>query len=281
MKYALVVLFAMMSSGCAMWPKQGQGGWGENFLRHHDGNESTWYTQNYDNLKRDLEHLRLRLEIMRARGIEQCMPARLKLAKLMATRITRQLTANMYAQSEHDLGVFYHQINLLQVHFDDVQKHTGCGDSVSAAAMDVDIRSSIQNLLNSDNQFAFADDNLTPKYQQRIKQAAELLLSFDNTSILLIGHTDQVGEPQTNQDLGLARATKVKNALLEHGLNATNFTIVSQGESQPYSKGDSLAQRLSNRRVEAVVLSLGDSHDFSNPVVPLSHWTTHLQSGQE
>ena len=116
MKYVLVMLFAIMGSGCSSFPKHGKGGWGENFLRHHDGNESIWYTQSYDNLKRDHEHLRLRLEVMRSQGIEYCMPAKLKLAQLMSSRITRQLIANLYAQTEHDLGIFYHPCPLSNIH---------------------------------------------------------------------------------------------------------------------------------------------------------------------
>lgn len=262
MKMLILALSLLTLSGCAIWPKQGQGGWGENFLRHQDGNESIWYTESYSNLKRDLEHLRLRLEIMRAQGIAQCMPARLKLATLMASRITRQLTGNMLAQTEHDLGVFYHQVNLLQRHFDEIQQATECGQvlrSTHIAAVDTDIKKAVEALLNSDNQFAFTDENITPKYLHRIQQAAELLSNFTQIDLLLIGHTDNVGTETANYQLGQTRAERVKQALLDEGLSKARITVVSKGESTPYFKGDSLADHLSNRRVEAVVLSLSDN----------------------
>jgi outer membrane protein OmpA-like peptidoglycan-associated protein len=283
MKYLVVAVFAFMSTGCAMWPKEGQGGWGENFLRHEAGNESIWYTESHANLRRDLDHLSLRLEIMRARGIANCMPARLKLATLMAARITRQLNANMYAQTEHDLGIFHHQVNLLQVHFDDVQRSTGCGWDNLPLVMSTNVKNAAQELLNSDNQFAFTDDNITPKFLTRIQQASELIAPFKTISILLMGHTDHIGQPNFNFDLGLARANKVKQALIANGLEHAQIAVVSNGDKTPYAEGQSLATRLSNRRVQTIIIDLSNGSDThsEHQQKPLVEWTHSLLDSKE
>lgn len=277
MKQLLVIVIAIICSGCASRAPLGQGGWAENYLRHEDGNESVWYTESYSNLKRDLEHLRLRLELLRARGIVDCMPARLKLATLMTARVTRQLSANMYAQTEHDLGILYHQINLLQLHFEQVQSQTGCGRRGLSVNVSNNVQAAAQDLLNSDNQFAFTDENITPKYLLRIKQASELLKPFEQINLLLIGHTDAIGTSSSNLNLGLMRANKVKQALIDSGLEHANIQVVSHGEDQPYAEGKSLATRLSNRRVNAVIIALsaGDGHHEkadSNSLI-LKQWT--------
>lgn len=282
MRIFILLFVTLMSTGCATWPKPGQGGWGENFLRHETGNESIWYTESYANLRRDLDYLRLRLDVLRARGIVDCMPAKLKLATLMASRITRQLNAKMYAQTEHDLGIFYHQVNLLQVHFESVQEATGCGRVMVPSMLASDVKKTAEALLNSDNQFAFSDDNITPKFATRINQVAKLLSPYQHISILLMGHTDVIGTEGSNKVLGLSRAQKVQRALIEAGLSHAQISVVSTGESDPYAEGTSLATRLSNRRVESVILELtnGETHHaITESVIPLTDWTHHL--GQE
>lgn len=282
MRIFILLFVTLMSTGCATWPKPGQGGWGENFLRHETGNESIWYTESYANLRRDLDYLRLRLDVLRARGIVDCMPAKLKLATLMASRITRQLNAKMYAQTEHDLGIFYHQVNLLQVHFEPVQEATGCGRTKVPVMISGSVKKTAESLLNSDNQFAFADDNITPKFAMRIAQAAKLLAAYQRVAILIMGHTDVIGDDGSNVELGMSRAQKVKQALIDAGLSHAHITVISKGEAEPYAEGTSLATRLSNRRVESVILELSDGQMIQHSLehgMPLTDWTHHL--GQE
>lgn len=286
MKHLLVAALCLLTSACASWPKEGQGGWAENF---HYGNEtpSVWYSQSQGLLQHDFDHLSLRLEIMRASGIRQCMPAQHKLATLMQNRIQRQMAASMFSQSQHDIVVFYHQINLLQNHFTEVNEKTGCASFTMSNTLVSDTRNAALSLLNSDNQFAFADDNLTPKYRDKIKQAAELLKLFDSVELLLVGHTDHVGTPHDNIQLGIDRARKVAQALQDEGLTNATISTVSQGESAPYSNETTVAARLSNRRVVAHILSANGenpTHQTGNSTygtnIPLLYWTQALNSEQ-
>lgn len=284
MRNKALVLVAIFMSGCASWPDKGMGGWAESF---HYGSDSTssWYSQPQGLLQHDFDHLSLRLEILRARGIQQCMPAQLKLATLMHNRIQRQMSASMFSQSQHDIVVFYHQINLLQTHFNDVSRRTGCANFALAPELQTDASDAALALLNSDNQFAFNDDQVTPKYRLRIKQAAELLLLFDDLFLLLVGHTDAIGSVQSNLELGQLRASNVGKELIANGLSADSFTISSQGESVPFSTEQSLSSQLSNRRVVAYILSGEPAHhnevareksSDSQSNIPLIYWTKTL-----
>lgn len=287
MKVSILLLMTIFMCGCVAFPDEGRGGWAENF---HQGNEagSAWYSQSQGLLLHDLDHLSLRLEIMRARGIRQCMPAQLKLATLMHNRIRRQLAGQMFAQSQHDLRVFYHQINLLQNHFDDINQRTHCANFTLSHHLLDDAKASALALLNSDNQFAFADEQVTPKYADRLKQAVELLKFFDSIELLLVGHTDAIGSETDNLQLGLQRAKNVAALLKQQGLSNANIAVVSQGESAPYSADSSVAGRLSNRRVVAYILAIAGEHQASvkggqqQAGLPLLYWTESLhQQGSQ
>lgn len=273
MKYCLIISVLLLS-GCASWPEEGQGGWAEVYSPANAALSSTWFRQDDDLLHADLEHSSLRLQIMIERGIASCMPAQVRLAKLMENRLKRQLAAQMFRDAEQDLIIFYHQITLLQRHFDLIRSSTQCADvnpqrnTVSKTLMQ------IRELLNSDNQFAFTDNKLTPKYSTRIKQAAELIRFLPNLAVSLTGHTDNQGDYNQNLLLGLSRANSVKAALVSHGVKSNIISTSTAGNNQPYAEGDSIAHRLSNRRVNAeVFLTKQTVNEQEGTLIPLNKWT--------
>lgn len=93
----------------------------------------------------------------------------------------------MYTQTEHDLGICHHQVNLLQVHFESVQEATSFGRTKVPTMISGSVKKTAESLLNSANQFAFADDNMTPKFATRISQASKLLAAFQRVAILIMG----------------------------------------------------------------------------------------------
>jgi outer membrane protein OmpA-like peptidoglycan-associated protein len=73
-------------------------------------------------------------------------------------------------------------------------------------------------------------------------------------SFRLIGHTDTIGAPATNQTLSEARATAVRDWLVSSlRLDGTNIIVEGRGESEPLPdlnpNGSPDEQQL-NRRVE-------------------------------
>ena len=284
MRLLFILVLALLNTACASWPKEGRGGWAETFQRHSEGPESIWYSQSQDQLRQDMDLLALRLEVMEAKGIQQCMPAKARLAKLMEHRIRRQFVAEMFADVEQDLNVFYHQINLLQLHFDNISENTGCAKSALNNTTMLSVASQIENLLNSDNQFAFKDDKITPKYAVRIQQAAGLIQTVSGLQLMLVGHTDAMGNASANLELGLSRANQVKAALIQAGATNTPIRISTNGEFTPYSQEDSLAARLSNRRVVAFVQTSAVNASSLTEIssdLPLTQWTHHFVANQE
>jgi outer membrane protein OmpA-like peptidoglycan-associated protein len=65
------------------------------------------------------------------------------------------------------------------------------------------------------------------------------------------GHTDDVGEPDYNQDLSERRATAVRRYLVEqHGVDPQRLEVHGYGETRPKESGLDADARQANRRVE-------------------------------
>jgi outer membrane protein OmpA-like peptidoglycan-associated protein len=73
------------------------------------------------------------------------------------------------------------------------------------------------------------------------------------SNLSVTGHTDPVGTPVYNQDLGMKRARAIQNYLVEKGIPSVRIITESKGESQPL--GDNLTEegRAQNRRGEISV----------------------------
>ncbi len=96
---------------------------------------------------------------------------------------------------------------------------------------------------------------LKPVSQENLNKLAEILNKYEDTNILLEGHTDASGSDEYNMDLSEKRAKSVGNHLATRGVNPTRFTIMGYGESQPIATNDTAEGRQLNRRVEIAIMA--------------------------
>jgi outer membrane protein OmpA-like peptidoglycan-associated protein len=89
--------------------------------------------------------------------------------------------------------------------------------------------------------------------RDELGKLAVILNKYEDTNILLEGHTDATGTDEYNLDLSRQRAQSVSNHLAGVGVNATRFTIMGYGESQPVASNDTEDGRQQNRRVEVAI----------------------------
>ncbi len=89
--------------------------------------------------------------------------------------------------------------------------------------------------------------------KQDLAELALILNKYEDTNILLEGHTDSTGSEEYNLDLSRLRAQSVANELSTSGVNASRFTIMGYGESQPIAENSSAEGRALNRRVEVAI----------------------------
>ena len=73
---------------------------------------------------------------------------------------------------------------------------------------------------------------------------------YDQNSIEIVGHTDNVGAHQYNYTLSQRRAQSVANYLTAQGVNGMRVTTRGMGPDQPVASNASESGRAQNRRVE-------------------------------
>ncbi len=101
--------------------------------------------------------------------------------------------------------------------------------------------------------FGFDSYQISDATRKNLDNMAEVLQDYDETDILIEGHTDNVGEDAYNQKLSVNRAEAVADYLRQNSVKRNRLVTKGYGEMQPLtSNADASGQRL-NRRVEVVI----------------------------
>lgn len=98
--------------------------------------------------------------------------------------------------------------------------------------------------------FEYKSTKLTPEAVSNLKPVAELLQSCPNLSVLVGGHTDNVGSAGYNLKLSTQRAEAVRNVVVESGADIQRVSAAGFGLTQPIGDNRTAAGRAANRRVE-------------------------------
>ena len=86
----------------------------------------------------------------------------------------------------------------------------------------------------------------------RLKIVAEALKGTQRT-ILVEGHTDSTGKPETNMKLSQARADTVRKYLIDGGIPEGQIRATGAGQDRPVADNKTSAGRAKNRRVEVIL----------------------------
>jgi outer membrane protein OmpA-like peptidoglycan-associated protein len=103
--------------------------------------------------------------------------------------------------------------------------------------------------------FETGKSNLQPAAKANIEKLSKILNKYDDTNILIEGHTDSVGTDEFNQKLSESRATSVASYTKGQGVAASRITTVGYGESQPVASNSTAEGRKLNRRVEIAIFA--------------------------
>lgn len=96
---------------------------------------------------------------------------------------------------------------------------------------------------------------LKPASQENLTNLAKILNKYEDTNILLEGHTDSDGSEEYNLQLSRSRANSVANYLESLTVNPTRFTIMGYGEQQPIASNETAEGKQQNRRVEVAIFA--------------------------
>ncbi len=94
---------------------------------------------------------------------------------------------------------------------------------------------------------------LKPETEQNLETLSETLQKYDDTNILIEGHTDNTGAEDYNQQLSDWRAEAVSRFINEKGVKNGRITMQGYGESQPIASNETAEGRQQNRRVEVAI----------------------------
>ena len=97
--------------------------------------------------------------------------------------------------------------------------------------------------------FGFDRYDIAGGEMQTVQQVAQYMRS-NPVSVIIAGHTDEVGTSEYNRNLGDRRATAVRAALAGMGVDPGRIHTVSYGEDMPAQQGGGEAAHAANRRSE-------------------------------
>ncbi len=101
--------------------------------------------------------------------------------------------------------------------------------------------------------FDFDSAGLRDEARANLSEFATSMKEFEDTKILIVGHTDSKGPADYNRELSERRAGSAADLLRGRGIQDRRITAVGRGETEPVATNDTEAGRQQNRRVEIAV----------------------------
>ena len=101
--------------------------------------------------------------------------------------------------------------------------------------------------------FAFDSDSIQAAAGTNLRELASSLQKYPDSQLLIVGHTDNVGDDSYNQSLSQRRSNSAAAYLAAQGVARTRLAATGKGESEPVTTNETDAGRQKNRRVEVAI----------------------------
>ncbi len=116
------------------------------------------------------------------------------------------------------------------------------------------VEDSIKVIFSGATFFEVGETDLMPETYPLFKRFASVLEKYNNTHVLVLGHTDSGGDEQKNLELSNKRALSAKNQLIKEGVNEGRLSSWGMGETAPVYDNNTEEGRAKNRRIEFIIL---------------------------
>jgi len=107
--------------------------------------------------------------------------------------------------------------------------------------------------LPQDILFATNSTSVSGASQNDLYTLASSINRYPNSTVNVIGHTDNVGGAAFNFDLSQRRAQAVTSVLINGGVSPQRIRSIGRGEDQPVASNATALGRQQNRRVEIII----------------------------
>lgn len=101
--------------------------------------------------------------------------------------------------------------------------------------------------------FEIDSSYVNPALQSDLRVLASSLNKYPDTTVDVIGHTDNTGEASYNQALSSRRANAVTDVLIGSGVASSRIRSYGRGEDAPIASNLTPEGRAQNRRVEIII----------------------------
>lgn len=92
-----------------------------------------------------------------------------------------------------------------------------------------------------------------PSLRADLQILAASLNRYPESTVQVVGHTDNTGDAAYNQDLSERRAASVSQVLIGSGVSGARIQSIGQGETQPIATNLTPEGRTLNRRVDITI----------------------------
>jgi len=101
--------------------------------------------------------------------------------------------------------------------------------------------------------FAVDSASLRPDLTRDLGALAQNLQAYPDSTVDILGHTDNTGDAGYNQGLSQRRAQSVSDVLVNNGISSLRLRAIGRGEDAPVASNLTPEGRAQNRRVEIVI----------------------------
>ena len=101
--------------------------------------------------------------------------------------------------------------------------------------------------------FAVDSSTVRPDLRNDLLILADSLNTYPDTTVTVVGHTDNTGSAEYNQGLSERRANSVASVLINAGVSGGRLIAIGAGEDQPIATNQTAEGRAQNRRVDITI----------------------------
>jgi outer membrane protein OmpA-like peptidoglycan-associated protein len=117
----------------------------------------------------------------------------------------------------------------------------------------VNTGSQLRVILPENVTFATGSAVVNSAFRPELATVARSLRNFPDSTVRILGHTDNVGTDAINTQLSWDRANAVSRILVSNGVSNTRITYSGRGAAEPITSNATAVGRAQNRRVEIVI----------------------------
>ncbi len=140
--------------------------------------------------------------------------------------------------------------NLIGRHMDEQARELE--QAVPTASVDR-VDEGINVTFDSSLMFELGSAEINPAYESDLAAAAAVFADYEDTNILVEGHTDNTGSDAINEPLSERRAKAVTAFLVAQGISPARLSEKWYGSTQPRFPNDTPENQAKNRRVELAI----------------------------